>query len=229
MEVSQNALAWMLLCSFLCGLVLGFCYDVLRLTRMWIGAELSPTAILLRHRLALPPRMKLISVKPRAEKSDKYTKTLRFVVLFIEDILFCLLVAITLALLLYQTNDGQFRLSAVAMLFCGIGIYLMTIGRLIHLFSGVIFEVIRAMIIWLLAILAYPMVLLGRYVAKWTAPLRHRLWAHWQNSWQSFKKRLDTRKQARIARRIHKQAPESSVPRPLNGKHYFSSGKQKDG
>ena len=229
MEVSQNALAWMLFYSFLCGLALGLCYDVLRLTRMWIGTELPPTAILLRNRLALPPRMKLISAKPRSVKSDKYTKTVRYIVVFVEDILFCLLVALTMALLLYQTNDGQFRLSAVVVLLCGIGGYLATLGRLVRLFSGVIVVIVRATVIWVLAILAYPIVVLARLIVKWTAPLRHRLYERVLNRWRVFKEKHDLRKQARMERKTYKQASEISVPRPPNGKHYFASGGQRDG
>lgn len=219
----------MLCCSFMCGLCLGLCYDVFRLARMWIGEELPPSLYLLRDRLALPSRLRFVPIKRYSQRSVGRISTVKYIILLIEDIMFCLLCAVTLILLLYQTNDGRFRLSAMAMLFGGITVYLATVGRLIHLFSGVIIVVLRAVIVWTLAVLAYPIAALIRWLGKLSAPLRYRM-----RDWVSkhlciLKEKFESRKQARIARRAHKKNPdESSTSRPPNGRYYFASGKQRE-
>lgn len=230
MEVSQNALAWMLCCSLLCGLALGLCYDAFRLTRMFIGVELPPTALLLRRRLALPQCLRLFSIKSElSAKPLRRTQIARYIILLIEDIVFGLLCAVTLALLLYQANDGQFRLSAVVALLCGIGVYLLTVGRLTRLFSGVIVVVLRAAVAWIVAVMAYPVVCLVRLLARWTAPIRRRLKAWILKNRRALKEKLQRRKQARLARRINKEHPDVPTSRPPNGRHYYASGRNRQG
>ncbi len=210
----------MLLSAFLCGLALGVFYDALRLTRMWMGAELPPRAQHLRDRLSLPQPLNWIASK--APKSKKLTDAAKAVLLFIEDILFCLAVAITVAVLLYRANDGQFRLSAVVVLLFGLGVYLMTLGRLVQHCSSMIVVLLRAALIWLGAILTYPFAWLIRLLIKWTAPLRMKI----NNQYLRCKQRIQSRKQARMTRTTYKKQSEASAPRPTNGKHYFSKGRQ---
>ena len=230
MEVSQNALAWMLCCSLLCGLALGLCYDAFRLTRMFIGIELPPSALLLRQRLSLPQRLHLLpSRSVRSAEQGKHKTALRYTILLIEDILFGLLCAVTLAVLLYQTNDGQFRLSAVVVLLCGIGVYLLTVGRLTRLFSGMIVVAMRAAVVWCVAIIAFPIACLVRLLARWTAPLRSRLKESARKRWRAEQQKIQQRKQARLARRTNKERSDAPTVRPPNGRHYFASGRNKQG
>jgi hypothetical protein len=229
MEVSQNALAWMLCCSLLCGMALGLCYDVFRLTRMSMGTDLPQAAILLQQRLLLPERLRLFSTQSVSRRPRKDRKALKYIVLLVEDVIFCLICGVTIALLLYQTNDGQFRLSAVVVMLGGLAIYLLTIGRLIRIFSGVIVVIIRSALIWMLAIVAFPIAVLIRLLMKWTAPLRQRLkhLAFW--ALHTLKQKLQRRKQARLSRRTHKERLDTPLPRPSNGRHYFAAGRQKQG
>lgn len=222
MEVSQHALAWMLLSSFLCGLALGICYDMLRLTRMWVGVELPPPAKRLRERMALPQRLRWATEKAKVPKSQKLSETAKYIFLLAEDILFCLLIAITLVLLLYRANDGQFRLSAVVLLFGGLAAYLMTLGRLVKQCSGIIVVTVRAVFVWSGAILTYPFAWLIRLLVKWTAPVRTKI----RKFYLGLKQKAQSRKQARLAHKIYKKQNEATDPRPINGKHYFSMGGQ---
>ena len=222
MEVSQHALAWMLLSSFLCGLALGVCYDVLRLTRMCMGVELPLQAQRLRDRTALPQKLRWTTGKGKPPKNRKLSETAKYIFLCAEDILFCLLIAITIVLLLYRANDGQFRLSAVALLLGGLAAYLMTLGRLVKQCSGVIVVTLRAVFIWSGAILTYPFAWLVRLLIKWTTPVRAAI----KHQYLRFQQRTQNRKQARLARATHKKQTEVSDPHPINGKYYFSMGGQ---
>lgn len=193
---------------------------------------MPPSAMLLRHRLALPPRLRLIRVRPKSiTRSDGRARTVKYIILFIEDVLFCLLCAVALSLLLYRTNDGQFRLSAVVALLCGVALYLMTLGRLVHLFSGVIVVAVRALILWSLAVIAYPMVALTRLLGKWTAPLRHRIKGHVLKKWHASKQKQLLRKQARMARTTYKKRSKDDIPAlmPSNGPRYFAFGRHRAG
>ena len=229
MEVSQNALAWMLCCSLMCGMALGFCYDVFRLTRMSMGADLPQAAILLQQRLLLPERLRLFSTQSVSRRPRKDRKALKYIVLLVEDVIFCLICGVTIALLLYQTNDGQFRLSAVVVMLGGLAIYLLTIGRLIRIFSGVIVVIIRSALIWILAIVAYPISVLIRLLMRLTAPLRQRLKHLAFGALHTLKQKLQRRKQARLSRRTYKEQLETPMPRPSNGRYYFAAGRQKQG
>lgn len=229
MEVSQNALAWMLCCSLLCGVALGVCYDVLRLTRMSMGEDLPQAATLLQQRLSLPERLRLLSAQSVPKEPRKERKALKYMVLLIEDVIFCLICGVTIALLLYQTNDGQFRISAVVVMLGGVGVYLLTVGRLIRLFSGLIVVIVRSAVAWIMAIVAYPIATLIRLIAKWTAPLRRRLKNRVASHWHTIKQKLQLRKQARLLRAANKKGLDAPIPRPSNGRHYFAAGRQKEG
>ena len=222
MEVSQYDLARMLLAALLCGLVMGVLYDALRLTRMWMGAELPPRAQRLRKLLSLPQQLKWSAIKAKAPKNKKLTDAARSVILFVEDVLFCLAFAIMVVLLLYKANDGQLRLSAVVVLLVGLTVYLMTLGRLVRYCSAIIVVIFRAILIWSGAIFAYPFAWLIQLLMKWTAPMRAKI----KNPYHHYRQQKQRRKQARLSRVAHKKRSEASAPRPTNGKHYFSKGGQ---
>lgn len=219
----------MLFCSLLCGMALGLCYDVLCLTRMSMGTDLPQGATLLQQRLSLPERLRLFSTKSVSDRPRKERKMLKYIVLLVEDVIFCLICGITIALLLYQTNDGQFRLSALVVMLSGFGVYLLTVGRLIRLFSGLIVVIMRSAIAWILAIVAYPIVILIRLIAKWLSPLCNRLKSRVASHLHILKQKLQLRKQARLLRATHKKGLDAPRPRPSNGRHYFAAGRQKEG
>lgn len=179
MEVSQEALAQLLWHAFLLGAVLGFIYDFFRITRLLAGAELPPVAGSLRGRLALPECLRLF---PRREdgKKRRRGRVLNGIVLFIEDICFCLLAALLLILLLYEENDGQFRLGALIMMLLGFFVYLGTLGRLVLSLSGTLVALIGAVLRFVGAVLLWPFFRIGRWIGKRTLPLRRAIGAGWQ-------------------------------------------------
>lgn len=169
MEVSQSALAYMLLWAFLAGLALGCAYDILRILRLTDTTE-SPRVAFVRRKLILPqalrPHMPCKIKHPPARIKHLVTG----VKLFFEDVLFCVLFAVTAILLLYYTNDGQLRLSAISCMLIGFGVYFATMGRITKPLFMLVFLLLRAVICWTTALVIYPL----RVV--WRALERPRLW-----------------------------------------------------
>lgn len=129
MVISQFAIGALYLYAVLLGLFLGAIYDGLRITRVFFGNHYSRrTARRLREiKLPLIP-----GAKTRGE-----SRALGIIVFF-EDLLFCLFAGISLILLLYGLNNGKFRFSVVLCVGLGFLIYRVTLGRLVMLCSEVI-------------------------------------------------------------------------------------------
>ena len=99
MSFSQSALFQLSCTSFLTGLMLSLFYDVLYCTRIW----LMPS----QTRYTVPAIQQIRA--PRVKKgSARKSKSLPAVT-FLNDVLFCIICAITLILLLYWLNNGVFR------------------------------------------------------------------------------------------------------------------------
>ena len=208
MEVSQNALAFMLFCALLCGVALGCVYDVLRMTRFWTdGIEptaLSPRVKVLRDRLTMPSALRLPKRKSK-RPSNKKKAILSAVVLFIQDLLFCLLFAVVASLLFYQTNDGQLRMSAIVVMSLGLALYLTTIGRLAKRFWIILTILLSSILGWIVALLIYPVRLLLRCLKKPFSWLIGRV----RGICDRVKQRFELKKQARIQRKQAKEKDNS--------------------
>ena len=231
MEVSQNALAFMLICALFSGVALGFVYDVLRMTRFWIeGIDpkvLSPRLGALKERVSLSPALRLPKRKSK-RSADKMKGIFSAVVLFVQDLLFCLLFAVVAALLLYQTNDGQLRLSAIVLMLLGLALYLATIGRLTKRFWALWTILLSALLCWIGALLIYPVRLLWRWLKKPFGWMIGRV----RGIINRFKQKFELKKQARIQRKQAKEkdnSEEFAAKRKLagqspDGKRIFVSG-----
>ena len=100
----------MLLYGALTGLGLGAVYDVLRILRILCGDRVKGR---------------------KAEQGSKPTRPwLLSVLLFWEDVIFCLIAVAALILLCYYTNDGQLRAPAAVGMAGGFFVYLQTVGRM---------------------------------------------------------------------------------------------------
>ena len=130
------------------------------------------------------------------------------VLLFFTDLIFALVSALALILLLYYTNDGQFRAPAVIGMACGFFVYTVTLGRLILRVGGALvrfacrlvrvvvhavwtvlcFVVIRLVFKPVCWILRPPFRLMRRLfratVGKWLRAARAAL-ARWATRWAS--------------------------------------------
>ena len=112
MEISQKLLAVMAAASAALGAALGLIWDVLRLLR---AAALSGTEQPAAAPVPLPRRA---------------AHAVRAALLFAADVLFGLVCGAAAVLLLYYTNEGQFRTSALACMAGGFAVWQYTVGRL---------------------------------------------------------------------------------------------------
>ena len=112
MRFSQLTLFQLACASFFAGLMLSLVYDILYCTRMW----LMP----LQTRYTVPAIQKMRA--SRIKKGSAHKQKLLSLVVFFDDVLFCIIGAITLILLLYWLNNGAFR--ATAPLFMTTGFFL---------------------------------------------------------------------------------------------------------
>ncbi|MBQ4274509.1 MAG: spore cortex biosynthesis protein YabQ [Clostridia bacterium] len=102
MQISQSALFYLCAASFLVGLALALLYDFLYMMRLW----LIPSEV--RYHIPRIQELRASRIKKGSAKKHKWGS----VVLFLQDVLFCLVCAITVILLLYWLNNGAFRAAA---------------------------------------------------------------------------------------------------------------------
>ena len=102
MQISQSALFYLCAASFLVGLALALLYDFLYMMRLW----LIPSEV--RYHIPRIQELRASRIKKGSAKKYKWGS----VVLFLQDVLFCLVCAITVILLLYWLNNGAFRAAA---------------------------------------------------------------------------------------------------------------------
>ncbi len=124
MEISQALLGLMFSIAVGVGALLGFVYDVFRFFRVLVWGEASLTS----------------------QKMGAGRSFVKGAAVFFQDVLFCVLSAVALLLLLYYTNDGQFRGLALIGIAAGLFVYFCTVGRLFSkLFSRMAVTVRRAL------------------------------------------------------------------------------------
>jgi hypothetical protein len=128
MTVDPIALARMFLASLLCGVLLELFWECLG----FIGC-------IVRYR-------KKGSTKPVKDNP------VGLVIIFIKDILFFTIAGVVVAVLIYWTNDGQFRFLALAGLLIGFLICYKTLGSLLRKLN----EQLVKLLFVLIGILTYP-------------------------------------------------------------------------
>ena len=113
MQLSQQALLGLFVASFTAGLLLALFSDFLYTIRLW----LMPSG----RRYTVPSIQKRLA--KRAQKgSNRKSRRESPLILFLSDVLLCIVGAITLILVLYWFNNGAFRLEAP--LCMSVGFYL---------------------------------------------------------------------------------------------------------
>ena len=165
MVISQAALGALYFYAFLLGGVLGVLYDCLRITRVFFGNHYSRRAARRLRQIKLP----LLSPSKTREESRALG-----IVVFFEDLLFCLLAGISLILLLYGFNNGKFRFLVI--FFAGIGfvIYRGTLGRLIMTLSEIIAFSVETGIRYFLFFLLLPLRFLKKQILRKSRELSER-------------------------------------------------------
>lgn len=150
MEISQKLLCFLFLSSFAAGAALGVIYDLFYLSRLLLGFPQSTS-----------------EAPPSEGKRAKVTKAFGACLLFMEDFLFILLAGVSLLLLLYFVNDGQFRMGAPLGLGCGFFAYRVTLGRCFLAISSTLVKLVRRVVKLLLGCLLFPLRIVGRCLDQW--------------------------------------------------------------
>ena len=140
LEISQKLLCFLFLASFAAGIALGGIYDLLTLSRLFLGLS--------------PKRNTRVDV---LRPQGKFRTALTPILLFLEDLCFILLCGISLLLLLYFVNDGVFRFWAPLGMGCGFFVYRMTLGRLITRISEALVKLLHRFLRRLISCLLFPL------------------------------------------------------------------------
>ena len=157
MEISQGSLAWLYLCAMALGAVLGFVYDLLRITRVFFGVQYS------RRGRGTLSKQKLPLLKPRQKKKENPALG---IVIFFEDFLFCVFCGIAMILLFYVCNNGKIRYSVFPVAAGGFLCYRGTLGKLVMLFSEVIAFALETLFRYAFFFLSFPILFLGKTTKK---------------------------------------------------------------
>lgn len=110
MELSQIGIARLYLFALILGAALGFFFDLLRLPHRFAQQSLD-----------FGKRKPAISLRKR--------RVVAFVIVFLEDFLFCVVAAVSLILLFYEVNNGKVRPFAFFAAGIGFVVYRLTLAK----------------------------------------------------------------------------------------------------
>lgn len=163
MEISMTNLALMTLYSFVIGLGLGAVYDIIRIQRIILGVDYGGKTVKMLKEVKLP----LLDRAKIKEKNGKaLAKTLVNVIIFIQDILFCIFCALTFIVLIYYMNDGQIRWIAFFGMAVGFAVYYFTFGKLVMLCSEYIVFAVKTVVRYAIFFVSVPIKFIFSNVKK---------------------------------------------------------------
>jgi hypothetical protein len=138
---TQRELALLFVYAALLGFALGALYDLLRFLRVLCGERLTETE--------------------RGSK-NRFTAMLRF----LADLVFTLATALSLILLCYYANDGQFRGPALWGTVGGFFVYMQTVGRLTAKGMETLAQWLKSVVRLMLCLMLRPILWVGHLTAK---------------------------------------------------------------
>ena len=205
MNISQSALAWLYVYALLLGVVLAAVYDLLRITRVFLGVHYSRRAAKRLQGIQLP------FLKPYQRRTERRALG---IVVFFEDLLFCVFAAVAMILLFYQANNGNFRFPTLLAAGAGFLLYRGTVGRLVMLFSEVIAFFIETCVRYLLFFSTLPFRFLARQAKKWLETAAKRVWrAHRRSGRKHFTERQLDRVRRDACGLIPEELPKKRMPK----------------
>ncbi len=216
MEISQGSLARLYFYALLLGIAAGFLYDLLRITRVFLGVHYSRRAAKRLGSIKLP----LLGVRRRRGESRALGT-----VVFVEDLLFCLAVGVAMILLFYGTNNGRIRMLAFVAAGAGFLLYRATVGRLVMLFSEIIAFCVETAFRYAFFFLLYPIKRTTIFLQKRCATARLRV----RNASQKrTRRRFTERERERMLKNACGMVPESVGKQrtPKRGKQIAKSTKK---
>ncbi len=119
MRISQSALFYLCCVSFLVGLLLALLYDFLYMTRLWLMPGNK------RYTVMAIQKLRAARIKEGRAKARKGVR----IVLFLDDVFFCLVATFAIILVLYWLNNGAFRAAAPLCIVLGFGLFRVTLSK----------------------------------------------------------------------------------------------------
>ena len=134
-EITQAEVRLLLWRSLLCGVALGFFYDVIRLIKLFCGVKYGD----------------------RAVYKSRFIRAAHFVLAFLTDIIFWVSVGILSIALIYSSTGGIFRGVTYICLAIGFLFYYFTLGRLVLFLNKKIVKLTMRVFMWLAKVLRVPL------------------------------------------------------------------------
>ena len=158
--------SWTLILKFLIpGIFLGAVYDIFRLLRIARSESTYSARKAIRNRFF--PRTKAHGKISRLRISDA-------AIVFIEDIVFFLIVAVTEILAVYYINEGEIRIYCLLVSVLGFFAYQKTLGRVIVFFSKKILYLIRKIVYCIVCAILIPAFFISRHIGKMFRAIRRK-------------------------------------------------------
>lgn len=139
------------------GVFLGLIYDVFRILRISRTAHLSVSG---KFYDKIRPRKPIFPVLSRISTTKSIAVAEGFLI-FIEDISFWLIAAVTEILFIFHTNGGEIRIYCILFTVLGFFLYHFSLGKLVLLFAGQILFLCRCILYWTLFAIFTPLQFLG--------------------------------------------------------------------
>lgn len=137
--ISRSGSIALLLYALCVGAALGVLWDIFRVIRIAAyGRRKRPSKMFVR----LPSNEREVKEILRVGASDKLSP-ISFLCVFLSDLAFCIFAAICMILLIFRSNNGEFRGFALWGAFIGFAVYYFTVGKLTVIFSEAIIKVIK--------------------------------------------------------------------------------------
>ena len=146
--------SFLILKFFILGNLLGLIYDFFRLVRMGRNDKKYDPKAELRKRLF--PQKKKLNDKKRSDS----------LYIFIEDIIFFLIVAVSQILMTFHENSGEIRIYCMIASFMGFWGYQKTIGNIIIFLSQKILYLSRRIFYWIIFLILFPIISAFRFFKK---------------------------------------------------------------
>jgi len=167
MEISQYSLLLFHLGALFLGGGLGLLYDLLRWTRVMLGMHYCHTVAKRLREIRLP------LLKP---KKDRRENPLLGLLIFFEDLLFCMFSGAALILLFYRMNNGNIRITALLCAGLGFLLYRALLGKLITPILEIAAFLTQTVIRYFALLITYPLLILLRFCKKIVLSAYKRIW-----------------------------------------------------
>lgn len=152
--------SWTMFLAFiLSGVLTGIIYDVFRILRIARTTNTMPEGKLFEK---IKPKKPF----PKKEKRRKLFKAADKTLIFFEDILFWLTVAVIQTVFIYYFNNGEVRLDFFFYSALGFGAYMASIGKFVVFSAKKIIFLCRCLIFYALYIIMYPIRVLFTALSK---------------------------------------------------------------